>query len=151
MARKSLWQVVNKITGLLEGYPTVRQVHSDFEAELANYITQEGRFPATFIAIPDQTVVQLGENTNETYIRVFCLDLIQRDRKNVVGIVSDCVQILEDLARDLMEGEDFDFDVMELPTIQGQNNSRLDWLAGGVMDLTIEAAAGTVCEIAKDE
>ena len=145
MAHKSLEQIVEFITAWGGAHLCVKKVGVDFESEMGAILTQDERYPALFVALDEGQI--LDENTNTLTITVFCLDVIQKDRNNIVHILSDTGLILNDLYLEFKDGDSWDFDAELIGNITRVNNSQLDYLAGNKMTLDILVDSYSACEI----
>jgi hypothetical protein len=87
------------------------------------------------------------ENTSEFNFDVYCFDIIQKDRANIITILSDTQQILNDLYIYYMDSNDYSFDVIGLPSFQALNNDLLDYAAGYVMNITLTVNDWTDCAV----
>jgi hypothetical protein len=107
------------------------KVGSDFKEQLYNFATQDEKYPIVFV-VP--VSVNPTENTSEFNFDIYCFDIIQKDRANIITILSDTQQILNDLYIYYMDSNDYSFDVIGLPSFQALNNDLLDYAAGYVMN-----------------
>lgn len=145
MARKSYEQVVTKIVkDFAQAHPQVLKSFAEFDGEIDNMVTKGEEFPALIVSFRSW---QVGLPTNIVTLDVLCLDVIQKDRGNVLHVVSDTALILNDLFLFMSDGDDWDFDTSLVGQIEPINNSRLDYLGGNKMTLDIEVESYSVCEV----
>lgn len=143
----SLKQLVNKIKGLALSNIQVERVIFEFESEIQNQITISEAFYCVCICPVQGGDLTLGENTKIFSLKIFCYAVIQSDRSNILTIVSDAQLILEDLYRVIKEEAEFDeFDITVEGSIEAVENSRIDYLGGASMSISIEAPSGISCE-----
>jgi hypothetical protein len=87
------------------------------------------------------------ENTTEFNFDIYCYDIIQKDRANIITILSDTQQILSDLNIYFNDSNDFSFDVVGTPTFSPLNNDLLDYAAGYQMSITLTVNDWTDCAV----
>jgi hypothetical protein len=90
----SLQALTNKITSFYTAHKQVFKVGTDFKEQLFNFATQDEKYPIIFI-VPSGVIPT--ENTTEFSFDIYCYDIIQKDRANIITILSDTQQILSDL------------------------------------------------------
>ncbi len=71
----------------------------------------------------------------------------QKDRANIITILSDTQQILNDLYVYFTYSNDYSFDVIGTPNFQPLNNDLLDYAAGYVMNITLTVNDWTNCAV----
>lgn len=145
MARKSLEQIVDFITAWGNAHASIKKVGADFVSEMGEILTESERYQALFIALDDG--VSLGEGVNTFELEIYCLDIIQKNRANIISVVSDTGLTLNDLFLELSDGENTDFETDLIGEIERVNNSMLDYLAGSKMRVRITVESYSVCEI----
>lgn len=140
----SLQAIINHITAFYTAHKQVFKVGSDFKEQLYNFATQDEKYPLVYI-VPSGVVPT--ENTTEFNFDIFCYDIIQKDRANIITILSDTQQILSDLNIYFNDSNDFSFDVVGVPTFQPLNNDLLDYAAGYQMSITLTVNDWTDCAV----
>jgi hypothetical protein len=142
--RLSFEQIIGIIKDFGGAHLQVKKVGADFESEMGVILTESEKYPALFASpLP----FQFGENTNTITLKIFCLDVIQKDRQNLIGVISDTALILNDLFLYLTEGEDRDLETNLIGDVEPINNSQLDYLAGNSMVVSITVESYSSCEI----
>jgi hypothetical protein len=119
-------------------------VGSDFKEQLYNFATQNEKYPLVYI-VPSGVIPT--ENTTEFTFDIYCYDIIQKDRTNIITILSDTQQILNDLYIYYMDSTDYSFDVVGTPTFSPLNNDLLDYAAGYQMSITLTVNDWTDCAV----
>ena len=122
----------------------VQKFGADFLEQLPNFATQDEKYPIVFVNIPNSATV--GENLNTYSLDIYCLDIIQKDRDNIITILSDTQLILNDIYLDLQTGTDWTIDVTAA-SMTPLNNDLLDYAAGFVMTLDIEVETYCVTDL----
>ena len=140
----SLQAITNHIELFYNNHLQVKKVGSDFKEQLFNFATQDEKYPIVFV-VP--VSVNPTENTSEFNFDIYCFDIIQKDRANIITILSDTQQILNDLYIYYMDSNDYAFDVIGLPSFQALNNDLLDYAAGYVMNITLTVNDWTDCAV----
>jgi hypothetical protein len=140
----SLQALTNKITSFYTAHKQVFKTGSDFKDQLFNFATQDEKYPIIFI-VPSGVIPT--ENTTEFTFDIYCYDIIQKDRANIITILSDTQQILNDLYIYFTDSTDYDFDVVGLPTFTPLNNDLLDYAAGYQMTITLTVNDWTDCAV----
>ena len=140
----SLQALTNKITSFYTAHKQVFKVGSDLKEQLFNFATQDEKYPIIFI-VPSGVIPT--ENTTEFTFDIYCYDIIQKDRANIITILSDTQQILNDLYIYFTDSTDYDFDVVGLPTFTPLNNDLLDYAAGYQMTITLTVNDWTDCAV----
>ena len=126
----------------------IKKFSSDFPEQMPNFATKDEAYPILYVS-PSNAIFNL--NTNRFDLRVFCYDVIQKDRENINTILSDTNSILNDLVLWLREGDLVGIDLVNEPRVTPINNELLDYVAGWELTLTLEVDTYTVCDIPFNE
>lgn len=140
----SLQAIIDHIELFYNNHLQVKKVGSDFKEQLYNFATKDEKYPIVFV-VPVSVIPT--ENTSEFNFDIYCFDIIQKDRANIITILSDTQQILNDLYVYYMDGNDYSFDVVGVPSFQALNNDLLDYAAGYVMNITLTVNDWTDCAV----
>jgi len=140
----SLQALTNKITSFYTAHKQVFKVGSDLKEQLFNFATQDEKYPIIFI-VPSGVIPT--ENTTEFTFDIYCYDIIQKDRANIITILSDTQQILNDLYIYFTDSTDYSFDVIGVPSFTPLNNDLLDYAAGYQMSITLTVNDWTDCAV----
>jgi len=140
----SLQAIIDHIEQFYNSHLQVKKVGSDFKEQLFNFATQNEKYPIVFI-VP--VTVNPADNTSEFNFDIYCFDIIQKDRANIITILSDTQQILNDLYVYFTYSNDYSFDVIGVPNFQPLNNDLLDYAAGYVMNITLTVNDWTNCAV----
>lgn len=153
MERKSFLQVVEYIKEFAGAHDQIKKVEFDFYEQIDTVLTQSEKYPAFFIVPLPSTFEsnQEGANLNTFNLDVYCLDIIQKDRNNILEIVSDTALMLNDLLLFFNEGQDWSFEAEQIGNTEPINNSLLDYAAGNKMTLAVTVSGYSVCEIPMGE
>ena len=148
MSRTSYIRILQAIETFANQHLQVKRFASDFPTQLPNFGNDDEQYPILFVSPSDSI---FNENTNTFQIKVYCFDIIEKDRSNINTILSDTNSVLNDLNLWLRFDEVAGIDILESTTATPINNSLLDFAAGWVMSMTLEVDAYTICEIPFDE
>ena len=140
----SLQSTINKIEAFYNSHLQVKKVGADFKEQMTNFATKDEKYPIVFI-VP--VSVSNTENTNIFTLDIYCFDIIQKDRANIITILSDTHQILMDLYNYFTFSNDLSMDVSGIPSFTALNNDLLDYAAGYVMTITLEVDNWTDCDV----
>jgi hypothetical protein len=140
----SLQSTINKIEAFYNSHLQVKKVGADFKEQMTNFATKDEKYPIVFI-VP--VSVSNTENTNIFTLDIYCFDIIQKDRANIITILSDTHQILMDLYNYFTFSNDLSMDVSGIPSFTALNNDLLDYAAGYVMTITLEVNNWTDCDV----
>jgi len=140
----SLQAIIDHIEQFYNSHLQVKKVGSDFKEQLFNFATQDEKYPIVFI-VP--VTVNPADNTSEFNFDIYCFDIIQKDRANIITLLSDTQQILNDLYVYFTYSKDYSFDVIGTPNFQPLNNDLLDYAAGYVMNITLTVNDWTNCAV----
>ncbi len=140
----SLQSTINKIEAFYNSHLQVKKVGADFKEQMTNFATKDEKYPIVFI-VP--VSVNNTENTNIFTLDIYCFDIIQKDRANIITILSDTHQILMDLYNYFTFSNDLSMDISGIPSFTALNNDLLDYAAGYVMTITLEVDNWTDCDV----
>lgn len=140
----TLFEIIKRLETFCDSHLQVKKFGADFQEQMPNFATQDEKYPIVFVNIP--TSASLTENLNTFSLEVYCLDIIQKDRDNIITILSDTQLILNDIYLDLQTGTDWSIDVTNA-TLAPLNNDLLDYAAGWVMTLDLEVETYCVTDI----
>ena len=91
----TLFEVIKRLETFCDSHLQVQKFGADFLEQLPNFATQDEKYPVVFVNVP--TSASLNENLNTFSLEVYCLDIIQKDRDNIITILSDTQLILNDI------------------------------------------------------
>jgi len=137
------FEIIKRLETFCDNHLQVQKFGADFEEQLPNFATQDEKYPIVFVS---PVSVSNGENLNTFSIEVRCLDIIQKDRANIINILSDTQLILNDIYLELQTGTDLSIDIIN-DSLTPLNNDLLDYAAGWVMSLDLEVETYCVTDI----
>lgn len=142
----SLFSIVKKIEDYYSTHEQVKKVGFDFVEQLENFATINEKYPIIFISPVSSS---LGNDVNNFSLEVRCYDVIQKDRANLLTILSDTHSILNDLSLYGNLGDDNSIDVSNI-SLSPVNNAELDYCAGWIMSIDFEVASYCVDDAPND-
>lgn len=137
-------QLINKVKAFFAGHLQVKRTESEFLEQIGNYTGQNEKFPLIFMVFNGSSP---SGYLNTYDVDIYCLDIIQKDRKNINTIVSDCELILNDFYIYFTQGDDTSIDILNPPFAEDVNNQFEDYLAGSKMNCQIEVEMQSLCEL----
>jgi len=137
-------QLIEIVQGFFDSHGQVKRFNADFLEQFDNYSSVNEKYPIVFMS--------LNSVLTDSYLATFtielhCLDVIQKDRKNINLILSDTHLILQDFYRWLKDGDRRDIYPTTAMTIEPLNNAFCDYLAGCRMTLDVEVNTQSYCEL----
>lgn len=136
--------LISLIKNFFDNHSQVYRFESDFLEQFDNYAGFNEKFPLVYMSLISSDTTGYITTFN---IKLHCVDVIQKDRKNINNIISDTQLILSDFYRYLEYEELEGIDVFGGGNTTPLNNAFCDYLAGNEMDLSIEVTAQSRCEI----
>jgi hypothetical protein len=140
-------KLIDFVTSFADQHLQVKRFKAEFEEQLPNFSTEGSSFPLLFMS-PLGSL--LSTNVDYFTVRVWCLDIIEKDRANINHITSDTHLILNDLKKYIKDGSDYVFDILRDPSPVPINNALGDYVGGWYVDLDIEVTTYCVDEIPLD-
>jgi len=141
MAIHSYQSIKDLLYQFANAHLSIERYDMSFFEQLPNFATEgEQTFPLLY-AVPQDVTLQ--ENVDEFTFRVYCVDLMQKDRSNETEILNQTLLILRDLNNWLREDLNVPFSLIGDPRATPINNFLMDFTAGWFIDITIEATPDT--------
>jgi hypothetical protein len=137
-------QLINKVESFCNAHLQVQRFGADFTEQMTNFATKTEQYPIVYMA-PVNTIIQ--DNVHIHTVDIYCWDVIQKNRANIMTILSDTNLILSDMYHYFKDGGDYSIDILDVPAILPLNNGLLDYTAGCVMRINFEIDAYTNCVI----
>ncbi len=132
--------LVNTLTQFANNHLTLQRFKCSFFEQLPNFSTADNNFPILY-AIPSD--VSMGENIDEFSFRIYCVDILQKDRKNEATIINETLLVLRDLNNWLRLETAHDLNILNNPRAIPVNNFLTEFTTGWYMDIVIEATPET--------
>jgi hypothetical protein len=145
MAIKSYKQVIDAFELFADNHQMVNAFSSSFFEQFDQAVQNKPNWPIIYV-IPDS--ITFEPYINSMRFRVYCVDLLQRDRSNEADILNDCIIILKDLYNWIKINDYNDLNILNTPTAVPVNNFLTELTVGWYIDLDIEVQApANQCDI----
>jgi hypothetical protein len=145
MAIKSYKQVIDAFELFADNHQMVNAFSSSFFEQFDQVVHNQPQWPIIYV-IPDS--ITFEPYINSMRFRVYCVDLLQRDRSNEADILNDTIIILKDLYNWVKINDYNDLNVLNTPTAVPVNNFLTELTVGWYIDLDIEVQApANQCDI----
>lgn len=128
--------IVATLNAFAQHHLGVKRYKVSFFEQMDNFSTSGNTFPILY-SIPNN--VDLDENIDVFNFRVYCLDILQKDRSNEQFIMNDTLLVLRDLVNWIKLDENNNINLLNIPSAQPINNYLMDFVAGWYIDVSIEA------------
>jgi len=120
-------QLIDYIENFSDNHLQLQRFGEGFRADINVISTEENNFPILYVEPLSHTM----QNWVQRYrIRIYCLDLLQQDKSNRRDILSDCIQILNDLYKYIKNDSQNNFDVTNIPTSLPVQNISIEGVGG---------------------
>lgn len=138
------------IDNIADNFATLHQQISRFEEgfydDLAPWATGNEQWPIMWL-VP-VSVTHLTNSVDQYSIRVYFLDLLEKDESNERDVLSDQGSVARDFTNWLRLNEDNGFNILNLPTAVPVKSVIMDFTAGWYVDMDIEVSTeGSDCTI----
>lgn len=145
MAIKSYKQVIDAFELFADNHQMVNAFSSSFFEQFDQAVQNKPNWPIIYV-IPDS--ITFEPYINSMRFRVYCVDVLQRDRSNEADILNDTIIILKDLYNWVKINDYNDLNVLNTPTAIPVNNFLTELTVGWYIDLDIEVQApANQCDI----
>jgi hypothetical protein len=141
-------QLIDYIEDFSDNHLQLQRFGEGFRADINIISTEENNFPILYVEPLSHSV----QNWVQRYrIRIYCLDLLQQDKSNRREILSDCLQILNDLYKYIKNDTNNNFDVSNIPTSLPVQNISIEGIAGWSSEFEILVTINdNICDIPLD-
>ena len=141
-------QLIDYIEDFSDNHLQLQRFGEGFRADINLISTEENNFPILYVEPLSHSV----QNWVQRYrIRIYCLDLLQQDKSNRREILSDCLQILNDLYKYIKNDTNNNFDVSNIPTSLPVQNISIEGIAGWSSEFEILVTINNnICDIPLD-
>lgn len=141
-------QLIDYIEDFSDNHLQLQRFGEGFRADINLISTEENNFPILYVEPLSHTM----QNWVQRYrIRIYCLDLLQQDKSNRRDILSDCLQILNDLYKYIKNDSENNFDVTNIPISLPVQNISIEGVGGWSSEFEILVTLNdTDCDIPLD-
>lgn len=140
--------LINTLQQFAQHHLGVQRFKTSFFEQLDNFSTGDNNFPILYV-VP-QDITMLGD-VDSLFIRVYCVDILQKDRTNEQFILNDTLLILRDLTNWIRQDATVNYNILNNPRAVPVNNFLVDFTTGWYMDIELESESyGNDCVIPFD-
>jgi hypothetical protein len=137
--QKSYNQVINFLSGFSSNHLQLKSFGTGFRFDLNTAQTINENYPLLYVQPTSHQIL----GWVQTYsLRIYCLDIKQKDSSNEQEILSDCLQILNDLVKFIQnntnQSTDFDFQITNDPFSVPVTNYGVEFCSGWYIDIDLE-------------
>ena len=132
--------IINSLDQFSQAHLGLRRFKSSFFEQIDNFSTEGNSFPILY-AIPNDVV--FDENIDRMSFRVYCVDILQKDRSNEQSILNETLLVLRDLTNWFREDTTNNLNILNNPRAIPINNFGVDFTVGWYADYEIEITPET--------
>jgi hypothetical protein len=140
MGIKNYNEVINALTQFANAHLSLKRFKTSFFEQIDNFATAENSFPILY-AVP--TDVTFEEQIDVMSMRIYCVDILQKDRSNEQSILNETLLVLRDLVNWIRETSTLDLNVVGTPRAVPINNFLTEFTVGFYIDLSVETSPET--------
>jgi hypothetical protein len=137
MATSSYITVKNALEQFAENHLVIKRFKTSFFEQIDNFSTADNTFPILYVVPSDVTFEQY---TDRFFFRIYCVDILQKDRSNESAILNDTLLTLRDLYN-WLKIADNGLNVLSTARAIPVNNFLVDYTAGWYLDVEVEGLA----------
>lgn len=137
MATTSYTTIKNALEQFAENHLSVRRFKTSFFEQIDNFSSSDNTFPILY-AIPSD--VTFDQYVNRYFFRIYCVDILQKDRSNESAILNDTLLVLRDLYN-WLKISDNGLNTLSTSRAIPVNNFLVDFTAGWYIDIEVEGQA----------
>jgi hypothetical protein len=130
----------NTLEQFASNHLTLKRFKLSFFEQLDNFSTSDNTFPILYVIPSD---VSFQENVDEFSFRVYCVDILQKDRANEGTILNETLLVLRDLNNWLRLETTHELNIIGTPRAIPVNNFLTEFTTGWYMDVVIESTPET--------
>ena len=140
--------LINTLQQFAQHHLGVQRFKTSFFEQFDNFSTGDNNFPILYVVPQDVTML---EEVDSLFIRVYCVDILQKDRSNEQPILNDTLLILRDLINWIRQDATVNYNVLNNPRAIPVNNFLVDYTVGWYIDIELESESyGNDCVIPFD-
>ena len=132
--------VVNALEQFSANHLSLKRFKCSFFEQMDNFSTSENSFPILY-AIPND--ISFEYNIDVMSFRVYCVDVLQKDRSNEQVILNETLLILRDLNNWFKQNNYNNLNVLNNPRAIPVNNFLTEFTTGWYIDIDVEVEGET--------
>lgn len=129
--------IINALNQFADNHLSVKRFKTSFFDQFNTFSSNDNTFPILY-AVPND--VSMDEYIDRYSIRIYCVDILQKDRSNEAAILNDTLWVLRDL-RNWLNISDNNLNILNNPRAIPVNNFLTEFTVGWYLDFEIEANA----------
>ena len=136
--------IIDKLNQFANAHLSLKRFKVSFFDQMDPFTSDDNTFPILYV-VPNE--VSFQDNIDVISFRVYCVDILQKDRSNEQVILNETLLILRDLTNWLRDADN-DLNILNTPRAIPVNNFGGDFTTGWFTDFEIEASTETTdCSI----
>jgi len=133
--QKSYNQVLDYLNTFANNHQQIKTFGTGFRSEINTVMTEDNEYPFLFV----EPLSHIINNQIQTYtLRIYCMDIKQKDGSNQTDVLSDTLQILNDLYKYIVNDLSDNFNITNLPQSIPNTNYGVEFCAGWYTDYQIQ-------------
>lgn len=140
MGIKNYNEVINALSQFSNAHLTVKRFKTSFFTEIDNFATAENSFPILYVVPSD---VSFEEQIDVMSMRIYCVDILQKDRSNEQSILNETLLVLRDLVNWIRETSTLDLNIVGTPRAVPVTNFLTEFTTGFYIDISVETSPET--------
>lgn len=145
MAIQNYNTIVDNLNQFAQNHLSLKRFKCSFFEQFDNFSDSDNVFPILY-AVPND--VSFDNNIDSFSFRIYCVDILQKDRSNESAILNETLLILRDLTNWLRDSNNNELNILNTPRANPVNNFLTTFTTGWYMDVEIEAEVLTTeCSI----
>jgi len=140
MAIQNFNQVVDALNQFSNAHLSLKRFKTSFFEQIDNFATAENSFPILYVVPGD---VSFENEIDVMSFRVYCVDILQKDRSNEQPILNETLLVLRDLVNWIRMTDTLDLNVVGTPRAVPINNFLTEFTVGFYIDLAVETSPET--------
>jgi hypothetical protein len=150
--QKSYNQVIDFISAFTSNHLQLKSFGTGFRFDLNTAQTINNNYPILYV---QPTSHQILDWVQTYSLRIYCLDIKEKDSSNEREVISDTLQILNDLWKYIQNNTnqltDFDYQVVNQPFSVPVTNYGVEYCSGWYIDIDLEVTLNNRdCDIPLD-
>ena len=143
---ESKLNIIQAFETFTDSHGQIQRFHFEFEEQLNQFATADTGYPILYIVpLDDGSTQQLTDYG----FRVYCFDIIDKDRSNLKFAYNNTNLIVQDFLRyfDNSNSEISTFTIISKGNIQPLNNQLVDYCVGCYVDVYFQVEGVSLCDI----
>lgn len=128
-------ELVDYLNTFANNHLQVKNFAVGFRSEINTIMTEDNEYPFLFV----EPLSHIINNQIQTYTtRIYCMDIKQKDGSNQTDVLSDTLQILNDLYKYIINDSTDNYNVVNIPQAIPNTNYGVEFCVGWYFDIQIQ-------------